>query len=110
MARITIEDGVDSLIDPVDIGVVAFAPLDSKCILRVGGEETILFVVQPDEAELVLGIDLPVAAQVGIRLVVDVHYGIADLIRHRKDSLAEIVPAIGAEQPPTISQNGTAKT
>src|SRR5882757_4915167 len=84
--------------------------LGNKCILRVAAEETILFVVQPDEAELVLGIDLPVAAQVGIRLVVDVHYGITRLIRHRKDSLRQMVPALGAEQPPTISQKGTAKT
>src|SRR5215475_8371571 len=49
-------------------------------VTGVRTEETVLFVIQPDEAELVFRIELPIAAQISIGLVVDVLLRISRLI------------------------------
>src|SRR5205823_13639315 len=68
------------------------------------------FVVKPDETELVLRVDLEVAAQIGVGLVVYVHGGYIGLIHDRKYPLVQIVTAIRTEQPPLVTQKRATKT
>src|SRR5262249_21070511 len=71
--------------------------LGNKLIRRVAAEEAILFVVKPDEAELVFLVDLKVAPQIGIGLVIDVDYWIASSIGHCENSLSEVITPVRSE-------------
>src|SRR4029077_18304134 len=75
----------------------------------VAAEKAILLVVEPDQAELVLRIDLPIAAQVCVGLMVDVHHRSARLVRHCENPLVQIVTAIRAEEPPSVLHDWAAK-
>ena len=69
----------------------------NKLIRGVPAEKAILLVVEPDEAELVLRVDLEIAPQVGIGLMIDVFHGVACLIGHRENALVQVVTTIRAE-------------
>src|SRR4029077_10337767 len=79
-------------------------------ISGIAAEESILFVVEPDEAEFVLGIHLKVASQVGICLVIDVVHWRARLVRHRENPLVQVVTAIRTEEPPLVPHERATET
>src|ERR1700722_17029311 len=74
----------------------------------VAAEEAVLLVVKPDEAELVPLVQLPIAAQGGVGLVINIGGRIASLITNRENTPANIVAAVGSEQPPSIFDHRSA--
>src|SRR5260370_39528523 len=92
-----------------DVGRLDLKPARFLSHKRIGGvspEEAVLFVVKPDEAELVFGIDLVIAAEGGVSLVVDVHHRNTGLIGYGVYFVAHVVSAVGARKPPLGPREG----
>ena len=68
-----------------------------ELVRRVAPEEAVLFVIKPDEAEFVLGVDLSIAAEVCVGLVIYVDDGVVRLISYRENALPEVITTIGAK-------------
>jgi hypothetical protein len=75
----------------------------------VAAEEAVLLVVKPDKAELVPLVKLPIAAKSGVGLVINIGGRIASLVANRENALANILAAVGSEEPPSILTTGPPK-
>src|SRR5262249_34494884 len=76
---------------------------------RVPAEKTVLLVVKPNKTKFVFWIDLPVAAQVRIRLVGCVGDGVTSSNRKGNKDRTQVVAPIRTEEPQSVPQQWSAR-
>src|SRR5437764_15003333 len=81
--------------------------MSDKLKSGVTPEEAILLVVKPHKTKFVFWIDLPIAAQVGIGLVIHIMHRYVILVCHRQNPLAEVITPVRTKQPPPVSNDGS---
>ena len=99
---------VGNLCGPQQFENVGRFDLHPACILRnklersIAAIESVLRIVEPDAAESIFRIDLPIETHRSIRLVIDIRNRRSAGGLYGEDAFSNVVTAIGSEEPQFI--------